>query len=374
MGGECTNRTAVGGRNSLSVAEPIVDTDPQSDPAALRRSHRATIADAEPILARQLVGEFTRRDMDAAALVRGLGFGLDDLTSFDFRVSYAQTSRLIRRAAQLLPQQSLGLLLARASSLASWGLGLIGLMACADTAEMLDLAAEYLRSTDHFVSLHRGDGEGEGGIVLTAEPRFPDPDVSAVLVENAFAALVRLSRFVAGPNVAPLAVGFACAAPPAAAPLEEYFRCPVQFGQGHNRIVFPAAPQPIASADPLTARMCRQLLAQRQRGERAASELEEAIVRALRADLRRPPPVKAIAQSVNLSERTLRRRLQQSGLSYAALLDNERMRRAVALLAEAERSLVDVADQSGFTDTRSLRRAIKRWTGRTPTQVRRGEN
>lgn len=374
MGGECTNRTAVGGRTSLSVAEPIVDTDPQSDPAALRRSHRATIADAEPILARQLVGEFTRRDMDAAALVRGLGFGLDDLTSFDFRVSYAQTSRLIRRAAQLLPQQSLGLLLARASSLASWGLGLIGLMACADTAEMLDLAAEYLRSTDHFVSLHRGDGEGEGGIVLTAEPRFPDPDVSAVLVENAFAALVRLSRFVAGPNVAPLSVGFGCAAPPVAAPLEEYFRCPVQFGQGHNRIVFPAVPQPIASADPLTARMCRQLLAQHQRGERAASELEEAIVRALRADLRRPPPVKAIAQSVNLSERTLRRRLQQSGLSYAALLDNERMRRAVALLAEAERSLVDVADQSGFTDTRSLRRAIKRWTGRTPTQVRRGEN
>ncbi len=371
LGGERTNRTAVGGGISLSVAEPIVDIETQPDPAALRRSHRATIADAEPILVRQLVGEFTRRDMDAAALVRGLGFGLEDLTAFEFRVSYAQTSRLIRRATLLLPQQQLGLLLARASSLASWGLGLIGLMASADTVDMLDLATEYLRSTDHFVSLHRSDGEG--GIELIAEPRFPDPDVSAVLVENAFAALVRLSRFVAGPNFAPLSVGFGCAAPPAAAALEEYFRCPVQFGQGQNRIVFPAAPQPIASADLLTAQLCRQLLAQRQRGERAASELEEAIVRALRADLRRPPPVKSIAQSVNLSERTLRRRLQQSGLSYAALLDNERMRRAVALLAESERSLVEVAEQSGFTDTRSLRRAIKRWTGRTPTQVRRGE-
>lgn len=362
---------AVGGRYLLCAAEPILDTETQPDPAALRRSHRATIADAEPILARQLVGEITRRDLDAGALLRGLGFGLDDLVAFEFRVSYAQTSRLVRRAAQLLPQQQLGLLLARASSLASWGLCLIGMMACADTAEMLEMALEYLRSTDHFVALHREDAEG--GIVLVAEPRFPDPDVSTVLVENALAALVRLSRFVAGPNYAPLAVGFAGAAPTAAAPLEEYFRCPVQFGQGRNRIVFPAAPQPIASADALSARLCRQLLAQRQRGERAASELEEAIVRALRADLRRPASVKAIAQSVNLSERTLRRRLQQSGLSYAALLDNERMRRAVALLAEAERSLVEVAEQSGFTDTRSLRRAIKRWTGRTPTQVRRGE-
>lgn len=348
-----------------------MDTETHPDPAALRRSHRATIADAEPILVRQLVGELIRRDMDAAALVRGLGFGVDDLTAFEFRVSYAQASRLIRRAAQLLPQQQLGLLLARASSLASWGLCLIGMMACADTAEMLEMAIEYLRSTDHFVSLHRTDDDS--GIALLAEARFPDPDVSTVLVENAFAALVRLSRFVAGPNFAPLSVGFASAAPGVGTAHEEYFRCPVQFGQGHNRIVFPTTPQPIASADALSARLCRQLLAQRQRGERAASELEEAIVRALRADLRRPPPVKSIAASVNLSERTLRRRLQQSGLSYAALLDNERMRRAVALLAEAERSLVDVAEQSGFTDTRSLRRAIKRWTGRTPTQVRRGE-
>lgn len=366
------------GPGRLSVAETedqqrrtILRTDDHDDPAALRRSQRATIADAEPILVRQFVSEFTRRELDPASLVRGLGFGLEDLSAFDFRVSYAQTSRLIRRAAQALPQQPLGLLLARGSSLASWGMCLIGMMACSDTAEMLELAAEYLRSTDHFVALHR-DAD-DAGIALVAEPRYPDPDVSAVLIENTFASLVRLSRFAAGPNFAPLSVDFGCAAAGPGSPHEDYFRCPVHFGQGRHRIVFPGQPQPIASADALTARLCRQLLAQRQHGERAASELEEAIVRALRADLRRPPPVRSIAQSVNLSERTLRRRLQQSGLSYAALLDNERMRRAVALLAEADRSLVDVAEQSGFTDTRSLRRAIKRWTGRTPTQVRRGE-
>lgn len=345
--------------------------DSTPDPAALRRSHRATIADAEPLLARQIVSEFDRRELDAAALVRGLGFGLDDLAAFDFRVSYAQTSRLVRRAAQVLDHPQLGLLLGRGASLASWGMCLIGMLASSDTAAMLALAIEHLRSTDHFVTLHLANDGGELGIV--AEPRFPDPDVSSVLVENAFAALVRLGRFVAGPGFGPTSVAFGSAVPADSAAHEDYFRCPVHFGQGQFRIAFPALEQPLASADDMTARLCRQLLAERRRGERAASELEEAIVRALRADLAKPPPVQAIAQSVNLSERTLRRRLQQSGLSYAALLDNERMRRAVALLAEPDRSLVDVAAQAGFTDTRSLRRAIKRWTGRTPTQVRRGE-
>lgn len=324
------------------------------------------------MLARQIVSELARRDMDASAIVRGLGFGLEELESFDFRVSYAQTSRMIRRAVHLLPHPHLGLLLGKTSSLASWGLCLIGMMACNDSVEMLEMAAEYLPSTDHFVSLRRAENDGE--IALVAEPRFPDPDVASVLVENAFASLTRIGRFVVGPSFGPASVSLGSAPPGNGGGVhEEVFRCPVHFAQGINRLGFQLAAQPIATADPLIARLCRHLLAQRNRSERAASELEEAIVRALRSDLRRPPPVKAIAGSVNLSERTLRRRLHQSGLSYAALLDNERMRRVVALLAEPERSLVEVAEQSGFTDTRSLRRAIKRWTGRTPTQVRRGD-
>ena len=350
-------------------------TDPDdiddSDSTAPRRSHRATIADAEPLLARQLVSELARREMDASALVRGLGFGLGDLESFDFRVSYAQTSRMVRRASHLLAHPHLGLALGKASSLASWGLGLVGMLACSNSLEMLEMARDYLPSTDHFVTLRSDDSGGE--FALIAEPRFPDPDVATVLVENAFATLTRIGRFVVGPSFGPASVSLG-SAPPAQGTLhEELFGCPVHFAQGVNRLVFDAAAQPIATADPLMARLCRQVLAERNRSERAASELEEAIMRALRSDLRRPPQVKAIAASVNLSERTLRRRLHQSGLSYAALLDNERMRRAVALLAEPERSLVDVAEQSGFTDTRSLRRAIKRWTGRTPTQVRRGD-
>lgn len=341
------------------------------DNAAAKRPARANIADAEPVLTRQVFSEFARREMDPSALLRGLGFGPAELESPDLRVSYAQTARMVRRALQSLAQPHAGLLLGQASSMASWGLGLIGMLAASDALEMLELAVDYLPSTDRFLALRSEVTAGEFAIV--AEPRFADPDVSAFLIENTFASLARLGRFVVGPTFGPRSVSLGPVAVSDGTLHDEVFGCPVQFGQGVNRLAYPRRALPIATADPLVARLCRQHLALRGSSERAASELEEAILRALRADLRHPPQVRSIAASVNLSERTLRRRLRDSGLSYAALLDNERMNRAVALLAEPEHSLAEVAARTGFTDTRSLRRAIRRWTGRTPTQIRRGD-
>lgn len=325
------------------------------------------------MLARQLAGELARRALDPSAILRGLGIGLADLESPDMRVSYAQTARMVRRALPLLAQPHPGLSIGRSASLASWGSCLIGMLACADSHEMLELAIDYLASTDCFLALRAEPGADEFAIV--AEPRFAEPDaeVAAFLVESTFASLARAAQYVVGPSFVPRSVRLQMAPPPGEAPHAGVFGCPVQFGQDVDRLCYPKRAEPIVTADPLLARLCRRTLALHGRSDRAASVLEEAIVGALRADLRSPPSVQALAASLDLSERTLRRRLRRAGLSYAALLDNERMRSAVALLGEPDRPLAEVAEQAGFTDTRSLRRAIRRWTGRTPTQIRRGD-
>lgn len=337
------------------------------------RISRAAIADAEPLLARQLVNELARRSIDPAGLLRGLGIGLADLESPDVRISYLQTGRMVRRALNALAQPHLGLALGASASLASWGPCLVGMLACADSHEMLELATDYLPSTDCFLALRTENGTD--GFAIVAEPRFaePDPEVAAFLVEGTFALLARAAQFIVGPSFVPKSVSLQSAAVSGEAPAADVLGCRLQFGQHANRLVFPGRAEPIDSADPLLARLCRRALALHGHGEHTASELEEAIVGAFRADLRSPPSVQALAASVNLSERTLRRRLRRAGLSYAALLDNERMQRAVGLLGEPDRPLAEVAEQAGFTDTRSLRRAIRRWTGRTPTQVRRGD-
>lgn len=323
------------------------------------------------MLARQIVSELSRRDIDPGTALRGLGFGLSELSSSDFRVSYAQTSRLIRRAMQLMHEPHLGLAMGQSFNLVTWGVCLLGMMSSRDSHEMLEFAIGYLPATDRFLSLER-DGETDSfGIV--AQPRFDDPEIEVFLVENTFASLVRLGRHVIGEGFGPQSVDLRAPAPRGPTQHEEVFGCPVRFGQDADRLRFPADPVPIPTADPVVAQLSRQVLAIHRPGERAPSALEEAIVRLVRADLKNPPSVRAVAASLNFSERTLRRRLLESDLSYTRLLDNERMRRAISLLTERRLSLPNVAEEAGFTDARSLRRAIKRWTGRTPTQIRRGD-
>jgi AraC-like DNA-binding protein len=78
----------------------------------------------------------------------------------------------------------------------------------------------------------------------------------------------------------------------------------------------------------------------------------------------------AVAAEFRMSERTLRRRLQQAGGSYRAVLDQVRRERAVALVEQGEETLAAIAQRVGFEDTKAFARAFRRWTGVAPSAYR----
>lgn len=73
---------------------------------------------------------------------------------------------------------------------------------------------------------------------------------------------------------------------------------------------------------------------------------------------------------MNVSERTLRRRLVAQDASYRGLRDAARYERARDLLINTELSIAEVAQALGYADARSFRRAFKRWSGELPTALR----
>jgi AraC-like DNA-binding protein len=83
------------------------------------------------------------------------------------------------------------------------------------------------------------------------------------------------------------------------------------------------------------------------------------------------PDLAAVARSLALSERTLRRRLADEGQSFKSLRDESLRERALSLLAAPRVSLVEVAFVLGFSDQTAFHRAFKRWTGKTPQSWRR---
>lgn len=76
-----------------------------------------------------------------------------------------------------------------------------------------------------------------------------------------------------------------------------------------------------------------------------------------------------IAEAMQISARTLQRRLHEEGNSFQQVLNQTRLQRAYSLLA-GKTPMAEIAQQLGFSETRSFFRRFKQWTGQTAGEYR----
>ena len=82
------------------------------------------------------------------------------------------------------------------------------------------------------------------------------------------------------------------------------------------------------------------------------------------------PNQKKIAGALNVSNRTLQRKLKDEGTSFVDLLQDTRLKLAQKYLARPDRSVVETAYLLGFSEPSTFSRAFKRWTGMAPADYR----
>jgi AraC-like DNA-binding protein len=83
------------------------------------------------------------------------------------------------------------------------------------------------------------------------------------------------------------------------------------------------------------------------------------------------PEIRAVARTLNISVRTLQRRLAERGWTYKRLLDEVRFAEARRAIAKPEDLLKVLAIDLGFEEQASFTRAFRRWTGLSPSEYRR---
>lgn len=341
-------------------------------PTTFPGTSRSTSATIAPNILRYLVQIADQRGVDLRPVLASVG--LDDavLRSALLRVSYRQGSVVIRRAMELSGDEHLGLRVGRAQHLTAWGLLGFAQMAAETLRDAIETGVQYQNLSGAMVLWSAAPGDA--GFVLHADLPDPalDPSVAVFLAEEAFASVVTLTRLTAGPGFVPGLVEFSFPVPADAGPLSELFGCEVRFGASGNRLVvgdsWVRAPMP--GRDPVTYAATLRLLQAQTAPRREQQELLEVMETSIAQNLPAVPSFAEQARRHACSERTLRRRLAQCGTTYEAVVDGVRRERVEQLLHRPELTLQDIAHRVGFSDVRALRRAVHRWHGVAPLDLR----
>jgi AraC-like DNA-binding protein len=82
------------------------------------------------------------------------------------------------------------------------------------------------------------------------------------------------------------------------------------------------------------------------------------------------PTIEQLAFSAGMSARTLQRRLREESTAFSMLLDEVRATIAVEKLTSGDIDVATLARELGYSHTAALTRAVKRWTGKTPSGFR----
>jgi AraC-like DNA-binding protein len=157
------------------------------------------------------------------------------------------------------------------------------------------------------------------------------------------------------------------------AELATFFGKSIEFGASVDDIAFPrrTAEARILGADPYLNKLllshCEQALSHRKRAGTFRASVENAIAPLLphgKASL------EGVARQLAVSPRTLARRLSEEGTSFSLVLEGLRNDLAARYLADKEFGIAQIAWLLGYEEPSTFSRAFKRWTGKTPRDMR----
>jgi AraC-like DNA-binding protein len=329
-----------------------------------------------------------RRDATASGawtrmVVQGLeGLGLDvhglcqlanapyaALVDPDARVPYDQVTQLWRAAERRTGDRNLGLHAAEGVRPVVNHIHVHLILSCRNLREGIAAIARTLPLLGHGVGLEleeRGDA-----FLVHFEHARGDLPPGRHAVEFAAVVLRAIYGLAFGGPLPLRGVEFAHPHPGDHQEHERVLGCPVHFACGTNALVVGREvmlrPSSHHSAE-LARRM--QEVADSHLSRVSQPSFSSELRAILRARLEGGPcDADSIAAELHMGLRTLQRRLEADGTAFSEVLDGAR--REVALeLIETDLPVRDLATRCGFSGSRALIRAFRRWTGSTPAAYR----
>jgi AraC-like DNA-binding protein len=342
-----------------------------TSPALNSEQDLASLPMAQGGLTRLALARLKSAGVPVAPLLKSVGLTPEVIAEPEQRLSVRSQIALLDESAKALKDDCIGFTLARDFDPREIGL-LYYVMASSQTlGDALKRVARYSRITNE--ALVFGYQEGNRltlSLSYSGVPRHSDRHQ----IEFCMFAAIRICRMLTGQNLVPQHFSIAHHRSEGTSEMTRFVGTKVEFGADTDEFALglDACELPLINSDThlndLLLKYCEAALADRGGG---MSQLRTRVENAISSVLPHGRVlVEDVARSLGMSKRTLARKLSDEGLNYSEIFEHLRRDLAVRYLDDRRMHISKIAWLLGFQEVGAFTHAFKRWTGKTPSQLR----
>lgn len=326
----------------------------------------------------------TEKGFDQDFVLQGIDLPSETLETSDYKVPFKIFSQLMGRALELTQDRTLAFQLGARLNLTTHGFLGYAAMSSHHLKDAVELAVKYFRTRttlfdlDFFV-------DGEDGVIQINEV-IPMNDHLRFALEcllTSFSVMgnklipeemrQRIEQeFGITPETHGGEVRVTYARPDYYDKLDFESEINFRYECSNNQIRFPAKllNLELGHSDPRLSKMAAHQCEEQLQHINGENSMLYQVRRIIEKDNGQSASLERVAQELNVSSRTLKRRLKALDTSYQRILDGVRKGKAIEFLTSTSMTVDEIADSLGYSDPSNFGRAFRKWTGKSPTEYR----
>jgi len=308
-----------------------------------------------------------RQGIDGDAILRKCHLDIEDIRKTNHRFAVEQVKQLWNESVTATDNDAFGLMVIDYLNDKALNALTTATLASSNFREAIQRLLRYYRvvSSGFILVIHEEDL-----MVMELENTPSGEFIAPEAVDAAFGVIARDVRLLTDAKISPVKVELKKSVPKQIMDYDQIFQCPVHFNAKRNAISFPLLilDLEIPNANERLAAHLEQYLS-----DVLITLEEQELSRKIYISLMQmlpsgAPTIVELANNMNMSERSLQRKLKEENTGFTEILSNLRMDLATRYLTEQKYQISEISYLLGFSAPSNFVRFFKNQTGYPPSQ------
>lgn len=291
------------------------------------------------------------------------------MNSPDDFINVGQYQKLMTLAKKETQDPALGLYLGKFFEVGTHGVLAYAALGMPTVWECLKLGEKFARVRSPMLNVKLSFDQDEA--VISFDTNCFVGEVYQIVIEGGICSYYAILNIVFEEQVPKAKISVRYPKPARNDEYEQMFSEEIVFNCDKNEIRLPrqAVEKPLLTANPFLAEEVDRQFEELLKSVEEESLIEQ-VKQLLKSSMGFIPSQESIASKLNMSTRSLRRKLKESETSFQVLLNEVRRELAIQYLRDTEWGIEEIAYLLGFSSAPHFSHAFKKWTGSAPKYYR----